>query len=70
MNCYMCDLAERATPAVAICHPCGAALCLEHLDQDLLDVRSHGHIRHHCTHDLVHGAQARRRTRSSASPST
>jgi len=67
MNCYVCDNAGRVTPAVATCHHCGAALCREHLDTDLLSPRTHGHIRHHCTHDLVHAAEARRRSRSSAS---
>ena len=57
MNCYVCDRAGRATPAVAICHHCGAALCREHLDADLLAKRSHGLVRHGCTHDLVHSAE-------------
>jgi hypothetical protein len=67
MNCYVCDNEGRVTSAVATCHHCGAALCREHLDDDLLSPRGHGHIRQHCTHDLVHSAQARRRSRSSAS---
>lgn len=61
MNCYVCDQSGRVSPAVAVCHHCGAALCREHLDQDLLAQRAHGHIRHRCSHDLVHAAEARRR---------
>lgn len=61
MNCYICDEAERAKSAVAICQHCGVGLCREHLDQDLLAVRVHGLVRRPCTHSLVHGAQRRRK---------
>jgi hypothetical protein len=30
MNCFDCTLAGLTTPAVAVCHDCGAAVCLEH----------------------------------------
>ncbi|MDH6132049.1 hypothetical protein P3T37_001434 [Kitasatospora sp. MAA4] len=30
MNCYDCHTAERTTPALAVCHHCGAGLCAEH----------------------------------------
>ena len=30
MNCFDCTLAGVTTPAVALCHDCGAAVCLEH----------------------------------------
>ena len=30
MNCFDCSVYGRATPAVAICHDCGAAICAEH----------------------------------------
>jgi hypothetical protein len=30
MNCFDCTLAEVTTPAIAVCHDCGAAVCLEH----------------------------------------
>jgi hypothetical protein len=30
MNCFDCTLAEATTPAIAVCHDCGAAVCLEH----------------------------------------
>ena len=57
MNCYVCDKGGRSVASVAICHHCGAALCREHLDADLLSKRSHGLARHGCTHDLVHSAR-------------
>ena len=43
MNCYVCDDAGRATPAVAICTNCQVGLCREHLDQDLLATGPGGH---------------------------
>ena len=30
MNCYDCNRQGHASPAVAICHDCGAALCARH----------------------------------------
>jgi hypothetical protein len=61
MNCYVCDENGRATAAVAICQHCGAALCKEHLDEDLLAHRPHGVVKHiGCGHHLVHEARERR----------
>jgi len=65
MNCYVCDKAGRVTPAVATCHHCSAALCREHLDEDLLSPKGYGHWKHTCTHNLVHSAKARHRSRAS-----
>ena len=30
MNCFDCAEAEWLTPAVAVCHDCGAAVCADH----------------------------------------
>jgi hypothetical protein len=30
MYCYVCALAQQATPAVAICEICSVGLCMEH----------------------------------------
>ncbi len=30
MNCFDCTLAGTATPAVAVCHDCGAGVCAQH----------------------------------------
>lgn len=60
MNCYMCDGAGRTVAAVAICHHCGAALCRDHLDEDLLAPRPRGHVRHGCNHNLHKMAMERR----------
>jgi hypothetical protein len=30
MNCLDCTSNDRATPAVGICHDCGAGICLDH----------------------------------------
>jgi len=30
MNCYDCALAGTVTPAVAVCHDCGASVCIVH----------------------------------------
>jgi hypothetical protein len=30
MNCLECALQDRATPAVGLCHDCGAGVCLDH----------------------------------------
>lgn len=30
MNCYDCATHDSATPAVAICHDCGAGVCPDH----------------------------------------
>ena len=30
MNCFDCALAKVVTPAVGICHDCGAGVCVEH----------------------------------------
>lgn len=64
MNCYVCDAVGRETPAVAICQHCGLALCRDHLDEDLLMTRPQGVVRRGCTHEPLHAAQARRRSRS------
>ena len=45
MNCYMCDSTGRPVAAIAICHHCGVALCRDHLDEDLLSSRPHGHAK-------------------------
>ena len=71
MNCYVCDNRGDGVPAVAICQNCSVALCREHLDQDLLAVRSHGMSRHQCTHRPVHDAGRRQRPNArSATAST
>ena len=63
MNCYICDARERETPAVAVCHHCGVALCRHHLDEDLLAPRPEGLVRRECLHDPLHSAKQRRRPR-------
>ncbi|WP_354637864.1 DUF2180 family protein [Kitasatospora camelliae] len=40
MNCYDCHLADRTTPAVAVCHHCGAGLCGAHA-RELADTVHH-----------------------------
>ena len=30
MNCFDCDANGLATPAVAVCNGCGAAMCTDH----------------------------------------
>ena len=30
MNCFDCSITGTTTSAVAVCHDCGAAVCLEH----------------------------------------
>ena len=30
MNCFDCALAGAVTPALAVCHDCGAAVCADH----------------------------------------
>ncbi|MFI1092105.1 DUF2180 family protein [Streptomyces sp. NPDC020917] len=30
MNCFDCATSDLATPAVAVCSGCGAAMCAEH----------------------------------------
>ena len=69
MNCYMCDSTGRAVAAIAICHHCGVALCREHLDEDLLSSRPHGHTKRGCTHYLHCAAMARRQARPPAGAS-
>ena len=32
MNCYDCNNHGNDTPAVAVCHDCGAGLCADHVD--------------------------------------
>lgn len=59
MNCYLCDSAGQAAPAVAVCSHCGIALCRTHLDQDLLATRAQGVVRRGCTHQPLHWARAR-----------
>jgi Uncharacterized protein conserved in archaea (DUF2180) len=48
MNCYVCDSDGRAAGAVALCHHCGAALCREHLDRELLNCQPSGLQRSRC----------------------
>lgn len=67
MNCYVCDVAGEATPAVAICHHCGVALCRVHLDEDLLMPRPYGMMRSGCMHTPQHDASARRKAHRSES---
>ena len=31
MNCLDCAAAGQATPAVGVCHDCGAGICLDHV---------------------------------------
>jgi len=62
VNCYMHDSTGGVVAAVAICHHCGVGLCREHLDEDLLAPRAHGHTRKSCTHH-PHGAAVRRQAR-------
>jgi len=66
MNCYLCDDRGHDVAAVAICQSCGLALCREHLDRDLLATRTYGVTRRACTHDPIHGARNRQRTRAAA----
>ncbi len=61
MNCYMCDRTGATTEAVAICQHCGASLCRDHLDDDLLAQKAAGFHRSGCTHALVQAAQRRQR---------
>ena len=30
MNCYDCAQSELTTPAIAVCHDCGAGVCADH----------------------------------------
>ena len=30
MNCYDCATKDLMTPAVAVCHDCGAGICADH----------------------------------------
>lgn len=30
MNCYDCNLSGDTTPAIAVCHDCGAGVCPDH----------------------------------------
>ena len=32
MNCLDCALKGRETPAIGVCHDCGAGACLDHAD--------------------------------------
>lgn len=65
----MCDSTGRVIAAVAICHHCGVALCREHLDEDLLSSKPHGHTRISCTHHVHGAAKARRQARQLADAS-
>jgi hypothetical protein len=67
MNCYVCDVAGAATPAVAVCHLCGVALCRVHFDQDLLMPRPYGMMRRGCMHSPQHDASVRRKAERSES---
>ncbi len=42
MNCYFCQRLTTARPAVAICQSCGAACCLDHLEERTHPGRGHG----------------------------
>ena len=56
MNCYDCAGAGRTTPAVAICHNCGAALCGDHArleTQDHSHAATPGNPTHHRTRALI-----------------
>jgi hypothetical protein len=55
MNCYLCDASDEREVAVAICRSCGAGLCREHLDQELVGARGGGMVRR-CGHTLAVGA--------------
>lgn len=69
MNCYVCDTSGRATLAVALCQHCGAALCREHLDADLLAPKPHGLGRPGCRHAPALTAERRRDGAYSGRPS-
>lgn len=58
MNCYVCDAAATATPAVATCRHCGVAMCRVHFDEELLVAKPHGLARQGCTHQPLHNAAA------------
>jgi hypothetical protein len=30
MNCFDCALADARSPAIAVCHDCGAGVCADH----------------------------------------
>jgi hypothetical protein len=59
MNCYVCDAAGAAIPAV--CQHCGVSLCRAHFDKDLLLPRPQGMMRRGCMHTPIHNAEERRR---------
>ena len=61
MNCYVCDNDGHASGAVAVCQHCGAALCRDHLDQELLTRKPSGLAPSTgCSHGLRHAARERR----------
>jgi hypothetical protein len=64
MNCYMCDGADRATEAVAICRNCGIALCREHIDEALTAERPTGLVRVGCVHNPIGTARRRESIRA------
>ena len=33
MNCFECAKKHESVPAVGVCHHCGVALCLDHLER-------------------------------------
>lgn len=36
MNCYDCHQTGDATPAIGVCHDCGAGICAEHTTESLI----------------------------------
>jgi hypothetical protein len=56
MNCYVCDLAGRPEPAVAICGNCSVGLCRRHLAEDL-NTPGPGGMRYGCSHDPAKTSQ-------------
>ena len=33
MNCYDCDQQGQTSPALAVCHDCGAGICTQHASE-------------------------------------
>jgi predicted nucleic acid binding AN1-type Zn finger protein len=50
MNCYVCDLEGKTTPAVAHCRHCGIAMCSTHFEQDMHQPHLSGMVRSACRH--------------------
>ena len=58
MNCFDCAAADWLTPAVAVCHDCGAAVCADHAVS----------FDHHLTRTVTHRPADPGRTTRTADP--